>query len=336
MTVHASKGLEFPVVFVVNMARGASGPPRPMRILVSADDEPSVSIGPFVSDLDEAERVREQHESRRLLYVALTRARDRLYLSSSLKEGEFAPGRGGLAEVLPPSIGALFARAASAFPECPAVAWTSASGRTYEFRICRPAAGAGMNAPAVIAPAVPRPGIFDATPQYPSRPPGTVTEVAAGAETRPAAVSARDAAVGVLVHRLLSLPDRRADAGPATGVTVAAFSLAREELTSFDDPEEIVAAALDTCRRVRERPDVRDLLAEEDQLHEVPFSMLHNGVVVRGSIDWVVRKPDGSVIVVELKTGGEQPWHRIQLDLYVSAVRSMFPKARVEGRLIYA
>ena len=32
MTVHASKGLEFPVVFVVNLAKGASGPPKPVRV----------------------------------------------------------------------------------------------------------------------------------------------------------------------------------------------------------------------------------------------------------------------------------------------------------------
>src|SRR5262249_14747943 len=41
MTVHASKGLEFPIVFVVNLARGASGLPRPVR--VSGED---VSVGP--------------------------------------------------------------------------------------------------------------------------------------------------------------------------------------------------------------------------------------------------------------------------------------------------
>ena len=104
MTVHAAKGLEFPIVFVVNLAKGASGPPRPVRVTRStSQDEPSVSVGPFVSDTDEAEKERERHETRRLLYVALTRARDRLYLSSTLKDGAFVPGRGSLAEVLPES-----------------------------------------------------------------------------------------------------------------------------------------------------------------------------------------------------------------------------------------
>ena len=57
MTIHASKGLEFPVVFVVNLAKGATGPPHPVRVIVDGDDgEPSVSIGPFVSDSDEMER----------------------------------------------------------------------------------------------------------------------------------------------------------------------------------------------------------------------------------------------------------------------------------------
>ena len=92
MTVHASKGLEFPIVFVVNMAKGASGPPRPVRVVVDADaegdEQASVTVGPFVSEVDEAERQREKHETKRLLYVALTRARDRLYLASALKDGD--------------------------------------------------------------------------------------------------------------------------------------------------------------------------------------------------------------------------------------------------------
>ncbi|HVJ28558.1 MAG TPA: UvrD-helicase domain-containing protein, partial [Vicinamibacterales bacterium] len=115
MTVHASKGLEFPVVFVVNMARGATGFPRPVKVIADAEgDEPSVSVAPFVSELDELEREREQHETRRLLYVATTRARDRLYLSSALKDGVLRPGPGSLADVLPASLKPIFASAAMA------------------------------------------------------------------------------------------------------------------------------------------------------------------------------------------------------------------------------
>jgi ATP-dependent helicase/nuclease subunit A len=128
MTVHASKGLEFPVVFVVNLAKGASGPPRPVR--VGGDD---VAVGPFISETDELERSREREETKRLLYVALTRARDRLYLCSVLKDGVMQPGRGSLAEVLPDSLKALFAAAGLRDRR---LLWIASGGREYEFRSC--------------------------------------------------------------------------------------------------------------------------------------------------------------------------------------------------------
>ena len=130
MTVHAAKGLEFPILFVVNLAKGASGPPKPIR--ASGND---VSVGPFVSDSDEAERARDREETKRLLYVAFTRARDRLYLSTVMKDGQFAPGPGSLGAVLPDSIKALFVTAGPQAGE--EVVWTGASGRPYRFRVCR-------------------------------------------------------------------------------------------------------------------------------------------------------------------------------------------------------
>jgi ATP-dependent helicase/nuclease subunit A len=127
MTVHASKGLEFPVVFVVNLGKGASGLPRPVR--VAGDD---VSVGPFVSERDEDERLREREETKRLLYVALTRARDRLYVGTSLKDGAFLAGRGSLGDVLPDSFKRLFVRAAQ--DPSATTDWSSSEGRSYTFR----------------------------------------------------------------------------------------------------------------------------------------------------------------------------------------------------------
>ena len=346
MTVHASKGLEFPIVFVVNMAKGATGPPKPIRVIADGDGEASVSVGPFVSELDEADRAREKHETRRLLYVAFTRARDRLYLASALKDGTLAPGRGSLAEVLPESIKALFGRAESALPGMDMIAWTGRSGRSFDFLVCR-AEPPDERGAAVVAepPARPTAGRL-------ARPDETAglqrTRAAVSVAVDPDATSTaaqdespRDRITGRLVHRLFQFggecdPEAVA-AEPGRWLSRARALLTVEERVAVDDPDDIVRDAVRAWSVMRTQPEVAGVMAEGRAHYEVPFSLddPDSGRILRGTIDCLVQSDDGLVIVVEFKTGNRQPSHERQLSLYVRAVRRMFPGSAVSGRLIY-
>ena len=69
MTIHAAKGLEFPVVFIAGAEEGIIPHERSLE-----DEESSIS-----------QNVNPIEEERRLFYVAITRARDKLYITSCQK-----------------------------------------------------------------------------------------------------------------------------------------------------------------------------------------------------------------------------------------------------------
>src|SRR5580698_7240744 len=89
MTIHAAKGLEFPVVFVIALDRKANSGSAPM--LFSTEQGLGLKwrhpvTGDPVKDaahreLSEKQKRDEKAEEERLMYVAMTRAEDRLILS---------------------------------------------------------------------------------------------------------------------------------------------------------------------------------------------------------------------------------------------------------------
>jgi ATP-dependent exoDNAse (exonuclease V) beta subunit len=102
-TIHLSKGLEFPVVILANLARGGKKPPEGLRVDrvrgLSAVIFPGfrtysafrhVSRGGTTTTFERWEKEKQNAEEKRLLYVAATRARDRLFLV------EGARGRGSV------------------------------------------------------------------------------------------------------------------------------------------------------------------------------------------------------------------------------------------------
>jgi len=337
MTVHAAKGLEFPVVFVVNLARGASGPPKPMR--VAGDD---VSVGPFVSETDDEEKLREREETKRLLYVALTRARDRLYLASLVKNGACVPGRGSLADVMPESLRGLFNQAACA-PIGESLEWQAASGRTFELRVCAERSASTRSAepdgPARTADESRREQWLAETELEIVR--EAVSERANGwvAPREGHPPESQAALTGTLVHRLFQHADTVNGDADVEMVSRARALLRPEELALAVDATAVCDDAVRVFLAIRERLDVKELLQIGERLYEVPFSLRvsdNPGRIVRGSIDCLVRRPDGTLVVVEIKTGRPRPEHNAQLEVYIRAAQELSPDARVSGVLIYS
>ena len=94
-----------------------------------------LSVGDFQSEADADAKAKDREETKRLLYVALTRARDRLYLASEVKDARWRAFGGSLGDILPAGVKACF-EAASLSPASETTEWTAASGQLHTFRVC--------------------------------------------------------------------------------------------------------------------------------------------------------------------------------------------------------
>lgn len=305
LTVHAAKGLEFKHVFVLRVSSNSFPTsyretlvefPRELRFLNSQSDKPD----------DELHR----EEERRLFYVALTRARDTLTLLGKLKGGknkqQTPPGfMRDLAEsttlqnqfrVRDPQRSELELRA----PEAPA--WAEVASR-------KPALRLELSASAIEA--------YDRCPlkyslqklwRLPEEPSAALQY---GSAMHSALRDFYDAAVRG-VHR-------------TADETVEIF---KREFESAKIEEELQRALYERqgAEQLREFIAAR---AAEPPIHvlntEKPFRFMIEDVTVIGRIDRIDRQPDGSVVVLDYKTGNPRSTTdaamSVQLGLYGLAAK---------------
>jgi ATP-dependent helicase/nuclease subunit A len=344
MTVHAAKGLEFPVVFVVNAARGTGNRRDAIRIAGNpAGDAISVAVGDYRSEADEDDAAREREETKRLLYVALTRARDRLYLSTALKDGRVQPGRGSLADVWPPSLLDIFA---AGYGSADRVNWNGPAGNVHRFRVVKPypdAGGAVHSKSPLAAPET------DFEPV--AEPTAVRTSVAAVVAAEPLiitdygsahsvsrrsgeAAKADDVLIGLLVHRLLQRFGVTLVEDEVLAAAVTGF-LRREHTDAASDPG-IIGDVVARFRALRDRPEFKTQYATGAVFHEVPFSFAADGRIIRGAIDCLIRHDDGSIHILEFKTGRRRAEHRRQAEIYRRAAEAIFADKVVAVDVVYA
>jgi ATP-dependent helicase/nuclease subunit A len=165
MTIHAAKGLEFPVVVVADLGRKGNLSPPDLHVdgdrvgirLVDLDAKKTTAL-----DFDEIEaerRAADEAEERRVMHVAMTRAEERLILSGAARLGEHWPSPGPGAAPLSWIGPALVQGVAALDPSEPVreqvVAEPAARGRAVRVRtvLNSPASGVlRLEAPAPVAP----------------------------------------------------------------------------------------------------------------------------------------------------------------------------------------
>ncbi len=335
MTIHAAKGLEFPVVFIVNLARGTGNRRDVIRIAgTPAADAISVAVGDYRSEADEDDAAREREETKRLLYVALTRARDRLYLSSALKEGRVQPGRGSLAEVMPAS---LLDTLANGYAGASRVDWAGPDAvHTFHVVNAQPEqAGVSEVRAAGPLPATAAPTDFEDISEAAS----VRRSVAAAASPESGSfVESQGAAssrvVGRLVHRLLQR-FRMTEVDDDSLTAVAQEFLRREERAELPSDPDIVQEAVARFHALRRHPQFKAAHEGGEAFYEVPFTWRDGEQIVRGAIDCLIRHADGRIHVLEFKTGRAREEHASQADVYRRAAAACFPGALVNVEILY-
>ncbi|HEY8261926.1 MAG TPA: double-strand break repair helicase AddA [Methylosinus sp.] len=340
MTAHAAKGLEAKIVFLPDTCGAPAGRHDPKLYALGAEDGAALiwSTGmaadpPAVARAREALREAARDEHRRLLYVALTRAEERLYIAG------FHGPKGKAADCWYDAIrNALEPTCAHAPDPLDATKEILVRGATAHARTEAPPSPREQGR--IVIPDYARaPAPRESAPTPPLRP---ATALAAADVIAPAdetaAPTRRDAErmlFGRLTHALLQRlpdtpPERRAEAARrflelrgGTLETAQRERLALAVLAVLDDP------SLAGLFGPRSAPEVEIVARLEAASGEIR---------VTGRIDRLAEN-EGEVIVADFKTGAPRhppsPAQLRQLAIYRAAASRLYPGKRIRCVLIF-
>ena len=352
LSIHKAKGLEFPAVLVYNLSGGSIRGGGGQAVLTDWRTGRAGLSLPRCGACDAAralledrERERRQDETVRLLYVALTRAKEKLVLLGAQKADQ-----GTLARLL---------RDAGAWPQDACEDPVARDAGSLPVQVLRPVSGAArpdhLGLSGIKSPhRLPAPESLarlraerlgrraDAgTRRWSRSPTDYLREAGSGRERQAGSKSSgRGPLVGQLCHKALALWDFRRPADLAQAVAAACRSLAGGQpspdwATASAEAEEVLRAFLGSQA-------ARQLASVEVLGREVPFVYGEAGSVVRGTIDLVYRE-DGRVVVADFKSEAVTPRslgvlrekYRRQGEDYRAAVARAWGLADVEFRLIF-
>ncbi|MBB4005266.1 double-strand break repair helicase AddA [Aurantimonas endophytica] len=361
MTTHAAKGLEAPVVFLVDPGSAPFAHAHGAR-LMEWGTMPGLRSGQapgflwraakelangVVAELKETEKQLAEEEYRRLLYVGMTRAADRLVIC-------------GTAGTRGPNEAAWLPRVQAALEaDCRPVEDADGSVVAWRYGDEGPAAGALPEAASVQAtPAPPRP--LDLSPLPPEiLPPRPLSPSSAGAATEiePAEVaeSIGDVYVspvlgageapplairrGLIVHRLLQvLPEL--DQGEREAAAER-FVAATADDMSVGEQGRLVASAL----AVLDTPDFAPIFAPGSRAEVSVVGEIRlagRAFRVNGTIDRLAVTPE-AVLIVDYKTNRPppatladvEPAYVLQLALYREILKPLYPDRPILAALLF-
>ncbi|HVL74112.1 MAG TPA: double-strand break repair helicase AddA [Beijerinckiaceae bacterium] len=330
MTVHGAKGLEAPVVILIDGCH-VHGPARPLvPVRLAGGRKLPVWAGTKaescarVAAAREAERQLALEEHNRLLYVAMTRAKDRLVVAPYSGSRDRTPEEAWCEMVRRSLVAEVDGLVREEAPDGSHV-WRCRLASPHAAAAAAVAAVTDLPAPAWLnAPAVPEAG-----PQAPVRPSGT---------RGPRAERGRAAAArirGTLVHELIErLPDVPPEHRERAGLAVLAARAPRM------DPAER-AGLLAEALGVIDDPRLAALFGPRARAEAAVAGRIRLGdreVPVAGQIDRLA--VEDAVVFADFKTGappqGAPPQgYLAQLALYGRLLRAIYPGRPVRGLLVF-